>query len=559
MKTRKVKIVFGGVGALLLSLILTGVAQGQSLSIGANPAYPKADNPRSANIFILELKPGETAKDGIRISNPTKITRTVNLGAVDTIAAVDGSFSCKQNTEKKTGVGSWIKLDKQQITLAAGQDEVVDFTVTAPLGSGPGEHGGCITFQDTKSYADTSNKSAAGIKLGFRGAVRMAVTVPGEIRKQLSIVRIDTKRNEDGSYMVSPVAKNTGNVSLDVQARAQIRSFFGQKSRVLDDAKYPIMPGASTGWPYRFERPYWGGFYKAYTSLSYNADPTAGIGEHVADQKRTSKISDYFFMIPAPGAIAIYSASILLPLIALFVWLHRRRKKSTIGKKWEKYVVRPGDSLTGLAAERGIKWKRLAKVNGIKPPYGLLIDQELLLPRQGTGRTKDGVSSQQTAERPVSMPAQQDLPAQPSMSTAPHLAQQQPHQPVDPRDIPWPSQEEEYRAWEADRRREYGGVPPLQHHAKGFQNPYHGDEDPAELARDWNGPSQEAIEQHGIVEDATQVPAMHWMWDDLVDEPKKPKRNVKKATKAGQTKRTTAPKSAKKSAPKAKGRTKQKD
>ncbi|MBP9853076.1 MAG: LysM protein [Patescibacteria group bacterium] len=546
-----------GVGFGLVLAIVGLFAYGagvyaQSLSIGANPANPKADNLRSQNIFILKLKPGETAKDGIQVSNPTKMQRTVNLGVVDAGSSVDGSFSCLQNSEKKKGVGNWIALDKKQVTLEPGTQEVVGFTVTTPSNAGPGEHGGCITFQDTKSYAKTSG---SGIQLGFRGAIRVAVTVPGKIRKELTIVRIDTKRNEDGSYMVSPVAKNSGNVSLDVNARVQLKSIFGQKSRILDDAKYPIMPDSTTGWPYRFERPFWGGFYKAYTSLSYNADPNAGIGERMGDTKKTSKVSSNFFMIPAPQAIAVYVAAILLPVLLLVIWLRNKRKKATLGKKWETYLVEAGDSLTAIAAERGIKWKRLAKMNRIKPPYGLMIGQELLVPRVHSGRSRIN-----NAAQPATSQLQPSSLGRAEQGRISRQYMQQNTQidtalPVDPRDIPWPSQEEEYRAWQATRSVNHSSSADSRASNR-FQNPYHGDEDPAELAESWNGPSQEMAEQHGAVESPADVPAMHWMWDDLADEPKKStqKKTTSKAAERAKPRRNTKPIAKKTVTPKRKAR-----
>ncbi|MGB4800495.1 MAG: LysM peptidoglycan-binding domain-containing protein [Candidatus Saccharimonadales bacterium] len=379
MKTKTMRVILGVICGFLVGTAAMPAVSAQSLSVGGTPAYPKSDNPRTANIFIEKLKPGETVKDGIRIVNSTKDTRTINLGAVDSVMAVDGSFSCRQNNEKKTGVGKWVVLSNQQITLAPATEEVVDFTITTPKDAGPGEHGGCVTFQDTKSYAKTSG---SGIQLGFRGAVRIAVTVPGVIRKELHIVRIDATRNQDGSYMVSPVAKNSGNVSLDVQARAQIFSMFGQKSRILDDAKYPIMPGATTGWPYRFERPFWGGFYKARVSLSYNANIVDGIGENIGSQKRIRAESKRFFIIPDLRAIAIEVGVILLPLILLF-WLWRKKHRAKrLAKKWEAYVVKTGDTLVDLAESRNAKWKKIARLNAIKPPYLLKAGQTVLLPRR---------------------------------------------------------------------------------------------------------------------------------------------------------------------------------
>ncbi len=187
--------------AIALVLMSGGVpVRAQSGSVGITPAYPSEDNPRSAAIFIHTIKPGESAKDGVMVINNTKETRTVNLGVVDSSASVDGSFSCKQNTEKQTKVGTWIKLAKSNVTLAAGTNEIVEFTITVPGAAGPGEHGGCITAQDTNSYGA---KKGSGVLLGFRNGARVAITVPGKIVKELRIVRIDTKRLPNGDYTVS--------------------------------------------------------------------------------------------------------------------------------------------------------------------------------------------------------------------------------------------------------------------------------------------------------------------------------------------------------------------
>ncbi len=371
-----------GVTRVLLAVVFVAASfapsvTAQSSSVGVTPAFPSEDNPRTSAIFIHTIKPGESASDGIMVVNNTKETRTVNLGVVDSSASVDGSFSCKQNTEKQTKVGTWIQLEKKSVELAAGTNEVVKFSINVPKGTGPGEHGGCITAQDTKSYGA---KKGAGVLLGFRSAVRVAITVPGKIVKKLSIIRVETKRLPDGNYSVSPVAKNSGNVSLDVQTRAQLVSKFGQQTPIKDDAKYPIMPGATMGWPYVFERPFWGGFYKARVSISYNADPADGLGVHVDETKKVRAESSYFFMIPAPKAVVIYAVALLSPLVLLVWRLRKRRMSARIGKNWQTYIVRSGDTLVSLAAERGIRWRKLAKMNHIRAPFAITKGQEILVP-----------------------------------------------------------------------------------------------------------------------------------------------------------------------------------
>ena len=359
-------------------LLFTGVQQvSATASIGISPAYPRKDNERTANIFVSTIKPGESVDDGVRVFNYSKERKTVQLRAVDSIQAIDGSFACRQDSEARKEVGSWTKLEALKVTLEPGASKVIDFTITLPKDVLPGEHGGCITAQDDDSFAA---KSGSGIQLGFRSAIRMAITVPGKIVKELSLQNVEVNRTETGDYTVSPIAKNTGNVSLDLKTRAQIVDVFGRESPV-QTADYPIMRDTTTGWPFKFERRYWGGLYKARTSISFNADTSAGLGERVNDTKKIRKDTGYFFMIGAPEAIAI-EIGVPLLLIALLIWkLRRRKQKKTLRLSWEQHTVVQGESIMSLAAERKTTWKKIARVNKLKEPYILQVGQIVLLPQ----------------------------------------------------------------------------------------------------------------------------------------------------------------------------------
>ena len=54
-----------------------------------------------------------------------------------------------------------------------------------------------------------------------------------------------------------------------------------------------------------------------------------------------------------------------------------------------EYVVRPGDTLSGIASsqlgEAG-RWSEIAKLNGLKPPYRIRVGQRLKLPQTSSGR-----------------------------------------------------------------------------------------------------------------------------------------------------------------------------
>ena len=264
------------------------------------------------------------------------------------------------------------------MTITAKSHTVVNFTVKVPDGVGPGEYNACITLQDTQNYAATKG---AGIQLGFRIAIRLAVQVPGKVIKKLTIDAVQTNRQQNGTYSATPVAHNEGNVSLDVQGRAQLFDVFGRKSEVVE-ANYPIMPGSEMKWAYGFKPIFWGGMYKAKVSLAYNANAGDGLGVEGAtnSRKKISATSGYFFVVPAPKAIAIELLVLLIPLFAWVGYIRKRRLGKKLRNKWSTYIVQPGDELVRLAEDHGIRWKQLARVNHVKAPYMLRPGQSILLP-----------------------------------------------------------------------------------------------------------------------------------------------------------------------------------
>ena len=363
---------------VVLSVSLVPVVLAGSADVGIEPAYPVEGNTRSSSIFIMMLKPETTGTNGIRLINSGKDAHTVKIYPVDAASSVSGSFSCRQQAEARKQVGSWVTLSKDTLTLEPGAQEVVDFTVVVPKGTSPGEHNGCIAVQD---LASLPAKTGEGILLGFRSAIRLAVTVPGKIVKKLSFLRVDVTRTKDGNYQVSPVAKNTGNVSLDVKSYAQLESIFGQKTPVKSDSTCPIIPGSTTTCGYTFERPYWGGLYMAHISLSYNADPKDGLGQAVNNQTRFRKDSAYFFALPDPLAGLAELAVVAILLWFIITPFRRRIRRKRIVRKWEKYIVVEGDTIMAIAAARGAKWRRIVRFNHLRAPYALQAGQVIIAPK----------------------------------------------------------------------------------------------------------------------------------------------------------------------------------
>ena len=349
--------------------------------IGGRPVYSNPSNPRTQSIFIFTLKPGQSGSNAVEVQNDTNQTQTIAVDAVDSELATGGQFTCKQAVEPKTDVGAWINLQSTSVTVPANSTRDVPFTVTVPDSNtiSVGEHDGCITLQASSQTAAPSNKN--GIVLSFRTAIRVVVTIPGKLVKKLGITSVKVANGSDGSYLVTPSIDNQGNVSLDAKLHLQLLSFYGASSQTVDEGTMPVLPQSSMVSSYDLNHPFWGGFYVARATVSYNDDPNTGLGlQDNSNQKILVMDSAVFFATPKPLA-AIIEIIVLLAVVLALYWLIRTRKfNRQVNTSWEKYIVKHGDTLEKLAERTGVSWKKLAVSNKIKAPYTLTEKQTIKLP-----------------------------------------------------------------------------------------------------------------------------------------------------------------------------------
>lgn len=498
--------------ALLLFAPLQ-IASADSGSLGITPAYPRADNARTKNIFIHSIKAGASATDGLRIINSGKETRVVQVRVVDEGNAVDGSFSCKQDSEARKEMGKWVTLETKEVTLEPQSAQVVAFTINVPAGASPGEHGGCITVQDNKDFAA---KTGGGIQLGFRSAVRIAVTVPGKIVKQLTISRVDVKKVRGGEYQVSTYATNTGNVSLDVKAYAQLVSLFGQQTEIKSsDGTFPVMRDSTTYYSLNFKQKFWGGLYKARTSLNYNDNPSDGLGVNPSSTRKIRYETAYFFMLPVWQGIVIELAVLSLIIAGGVIFILRKYRTKHTQKKWQPYAVKQGETVVSLAAERKISWRRVAKINKLKAPYLLQEGQMLLLPSLGEWLVEETPEKEPEAdETPIGVTK--------TISSAPAAANARRVEKASEVDETTPSP---VHAWISPR--EYGG-PSFDEYG--------------EPIPDWReGADESEIEKIEHIDGASFASQYKNVWEDEADAAPK-KRTPKRTSNGSKTKKPAASK-----------------
>ncbi len=363
-----------------LALVLASASPATAIEnqgVGGKPANPRADNPRTKSIFIYELGAGESAKDGVLIANNTDKKQTIEIYPVDSLLSSGGAFACKQKVESRQDVGAWIKLDQDSVTLEPNSTKTVPFTITVPSKVDVGEHDGCIAIQADSRASDSSD---AGVQLSFRSAIRVVVTVPGEIVKKLSITDVAVETGKE-TLIVSPTVHNDGNVSLDTKITIDVTALLGGVDSTTDTGNSPVLPGSDANWRYEVPKPFWGGFYTAKVTASYNNNPDTQLGSDMTNDRESKQLSSaVFFVAPSPLASLIELLGLALVIAAVYWFVRGRKHASHVKKTWKSYTVKDGDTLHKLATARGTSWKRIAKVNKIKAPYHLEAGQKIKLP-----------------------------------------------------------------------------------------------------------------------------------------------------------------------------------
>ena len=269
---------------------------------------------------------GASKSDQLTITNGLAEQADIEVYAVDGTVTATGDMTCKQQVEEKKDAGNWVKLVKSEVALAPGASTNVDFAVTVPDKADVGEHNACLVIQ---RKADPAAAKKGGIQLQTRQAVRMAVTIPGNIYRDVTIDKFAVDNNSKQLYNIA--IKNSGNVSADVDVKLVVRDMLGNVV-YQNGGEYAAI--AEQIRQFRYEsnlQPFWGGKYRAELSIAYNKKAGEwGVSKNSVDltTKKVEPIELFFW--PAPGAWAIIIGAIAVVIVAVWraiVLVKKRRKR----------------------------------------------------------------------------------------------------------------------------------------------------------------------------------------------------------------------------------------
>lgn len=350
-------------------------------------------------VYDLALDRGQTMHDALVLKNIGDKKASALLYPADGGTTVEGGIAFDGQEDTRDEVGRWISGLPELITLEPGEERNITFQISVPADADVGEHWGGIMLQKIIEEEPDVDKNKPGVKSGVnvvaRVALKIFITVPGDIKKVLSISQFIPSVNnipfEPGyqptwwdNLIVKLGLRDEGNVSIALhnQGNASVTTekvVLKITNKILN---LPYTTKELGPWQIFYTKDFqtnvkWAdrtpffGLFKAQLLIDYHD------GNKVVQNAVTEST---IWIIPW---FALYLLMLLIFILLIIFYTFKyflRTKLKRLQETMSIYLVQPGDKLPRLAEIFGVSLEHVITINQLTPPYELTIGQQLLLP-----------------------------------------------------------------------------------------------------------------------------------------------------------------------------------
>lgn len=193
-------------------------AEGSSLTFG-----PTAQR--------ISLKPGETYRSSVVVSNPAMSTRDTKFMLYITPYSIanDDYDPVFDRAGTYTQIAEWITLDVTEGTVAPNENKEIGFTIKVPEDAPAGGQYAAIVAQDMTSVGDGESSGVSVKSIGAVGSVVVA-DIAGQTREYGEVIENDVPGFVfNPPFSTSAGVTNTGNVHTDAKSVLQIWPLFSDE------------------------------------------------------------------------------------------------------------------------------------------------------------------------------------------------------------------------------------------------------------------------------------------------------------------------------------------
>lgn len=314
---------------MALAIVLTSAAVAQ-----APPAFADADDavswsvqpadesgPDGRSWIELTLDPGEEVTEHLALRNLSKIPVTFAIRAADGYLTATGRFNMLPSDKESVAAGTWVE-NPESVEVAAGETEIVAFTVSVPDNATPGDHPAGIA-----ASVETVGPSGDGTTVSIESRVGFPIMtrVNGKLSPSLNVDPVSTQYNlswnpfQPGQVVAVYELANDGNVRMQASPVVEAQ---GRTPAADPDARpLELLPGETREvtasipgiWPLFF------------TQVQVRIDPmlVTPEGEPQAASPIVAEIG--VWTIPVPQLLVL--VGVMLLIVALLVGRRRSKRR----------------------------------------------------------------------------------------------------------------------------------------------------------------------------------------------------------------------------------------
>ncbi|HEX8597622.1 MAG TPA: DUF916 domain-containing protein [Chloroflexia bacterium] len=233
----------------------------------------------ASGYFIYKVQSSASVTGSVLLKNPGNNDITIELAAVDAITAQTGGSAFETADHKTKAAGTWLKFAASSVTLTAGTQKVVDFSVVVPASAKPGQYLAGISayapsIPATAVVNQGGSEMGANVTVQTRYVIGVQVDVGGAWIPSLKIVSVALVQQPSGPF-IGVRMKNDGD-TLFKSSGTFVLSDAGGK-RILEQ---PIqvgtfIPGTEITYPVKWSGELAAGTYKVEVVLDYGASKQA--------------------------------------------------------------------------------------------------------------------------------------------------------------------------------------------------------------------------------------------------------------------------------------------
>jgi len=261
--------------SFMFALPSYGSNQGQAddMGFGISPV-PVADQAVTAKGYFIYKVQGSTLMTGsVLLKNPGSAPVTIQIAAVDALTAQIGGSAFATSEVTPTEVGTWLTFAESSITLAAGTQKPVDFTVTVPATASPGQYlAGISAYVPSVGATPGANLDGSGmgvsVTMQTRYVIGVQVDIEGEWTPALTIDSVAIIEQPSGPF-IGVHMKNDGDVFHKPSGTIVLTDTTGKRVLEKRIEMGTFVPGTDVTYPVKWSGELAAGSYRVRVSLDY--------------------------------------------------------------------------------------------------------------------------------------------------------------------------------------------------------------------------------------------------------------------------------------------------